>query len=79
MMLADATGVHSLPVAGSTEIVDPSGAGDTVVAAATMARLAGASHLEAAHLANRAAAISVMKSGAQAVTLAELREAVAGA
>jgi D-beta-D-heptose 7-phosphate kinase/D-beta-D-heptose 1-phosphate adenosyltransferase len=79
MMLADADGVHRIPVAGGTEIVDPSGAGDTVVATATMARLAGATHLEAAHLANRAAAISVMKSGAQPVTVAELREALAGA
>jgi rfaE bifunctional protein kinase chain/domain len=77
MVLADASGVHAIPVAGGTEIVDPSGAGDTVVATATLARLAGASHLEAAHLATRAAAISVMKSGAQAVTLDELREAVA--
>jgi bifunctional ADP-heptose synthase (sugar kinase/adenylyltransferase) len=38
-----------------------------------MARLAGASHVEAAHLANLAASIAVMKAGAQAVTLDELR------
>jgi rfaE bifunctional protein kinase chain/domain len=77
MLLADERGVHAIPIAGSTEIVDPSGAGDTVVSTATMARLAGASHLEAAHLANLAAGISVMKAGAQPVTLDELREAVA--
>jgi len=76
MLLADADGVHAIPIAGSAEIVDPSGAGDTVVSTATMARLAGATHLEAAHLANLAASISVMKAGAQPVTLDELREAV---
>ncbi len=76
MLLADAGGVHAIPIAGSAEIVDPSGAGDTVVATATMARLAGASHLEAAHLSNIAASIAVMKAGAQAVTLDELREQV---
>ena len=48
----------------------------TLVPTATMARLAGASHLEAAHLANLAASIAVMKVGAQAVTLDELRERV---
>ncbi|MCK6459303.1 MAG: PfkB family carbohydrate kinase, partial [Planctomycetes bacterium] len=72
----DAGGVHAIPIAGSTEIVDPSGAGDTVVSTATMARLAGASPLEAAHLANIAASISVMKAGAQPVSLDELSEAV---
>ena len=59
---------------GSKEIVDPSGAGDTVVAAAALARAAGASYLEAAQLANHAASVTVMKSGAAAVTPAELRE-----
>jgi len=77
MLLADAEGVHMVPIAGSDEIVDPSGAGDTVVSTAAMARLAGASHLEAAHMANIAASISVMKAGAQPVTLDELRAAVA--
>jgi rfaE bifunctional protein kinase chain/domain len=76
MLLADSGGVHAIPIAGSAEIVDPSGAGDTVVATATMARLAGGTHLEAAHLANLAASIAVMKAGAQAVTLGELREAL---
>jgi D-beta-D-heptose 7-phosphate kinase/D-beta-D-heptose 1-phosphate adenosyltransferase len=68
--------VHAIAIAGSAEIVDPSGAGDTVVSTATMARLAGATHLEAAHLANIAASISVMKAGAQPVSLDELRGAV---
>lgn len=68
---------HALPIVGSTEIVDPSGAGDTVVAAATLARVAGATHLEAAKLANYAASVTVMKSGAATLTRDELKEALA--
>jgi rfaE bifunctional protein kinase chain/domain len=77
MVLAD-DDVHLLPVAGSKEIVDPSGAGDTVVATTMLARAAGASYLEAARLANHAAGVSVMKAGAMGVTADELREAIAG-
>ena len=75
MVLADGK-AHVLPIAGSREIVDPSGAGDTVVAAATLARVCGASYLDAAHLANLAAGITVMKSGAVPVTAHELKRAV---
>lgn len=75
MVLAEEK-VHRIPVVGSTDIVDPSGAGDTVVAAAAMARIAGGSYLDAGRLAACAAGASVMKAGAQAVTLAELKEAV---
>ena len=64
-----------MPISGSSEIVDPSGAGDTVVSVAALARAAGASYLEAARLANRAAGISVMKAGAAAVTPDEILEA----
>jgi len=76
MVVADEK-IHTLPIAGSDEIVDPSGAGDTVVAAATLACVAGASYVEAAQIATYAASVTVMKSGAHAVSLAELREAVA--
>jgi len=76
MVLADEE-LHVLPISGSTDIVDPSGAGDTVVAAAALARLAGGSYLEAAQLATHAAGVSVMRAGAQPVSLAELKEAVA--
>ncbi len=76
MMLADGE-ITALPIHGSTEIVDPSGAGDTVVATASLARVAGASYAEAARLATFAASISVMKSGAVAVTHAELAECLA--
>jgi len=68
---------HALPIAGPSEIVDPTGAGDTVVAVATLARIAGADHLAAARLANFAAGVTVMKTGAACVTPAELLEAAA--
>jgi len=76
MVLADGD-VSLLPIAGSREIVDPSGAGDTVVAAASLARAAGASYADAARIANCAAGVSVMKSGAAGVKASELLEALA--
>ena len=78
MALADGDKTHLIAIAGSKEIVDPSGAGDTVIAAAALARAAGASWLDAARLANVAAGVSVMKAGAVAVRAAEVREALGG-
>ena len=71
MVLCDGE-THFLPIAGSADIVDPSGAGDTVVATVSLARVAGAGFLEAAMLANVAAGISVMKLGASVVTPSEI-------
>src|SRR5919202_5158797 len=56
-----------IPVANKSEVFDVTGAGDTVVAAFTLARLAGGSYLEAAHLANVAGGISVRHAGATPV------------
>jgi rfaE bifunctional protein kinase chain/domain len=75
-MVLDDGETHMLAISGSPEIVDPSGAGDTVVATSALARIVGASYLEAATLANHAAGISVMKSGAATVSAAELAEAL---
>ena len=58
---------------GSLEAVDVTGAGDTVISAFTLAILAGGSFLDAAHLANCAAGLSVMKAGAATVTAEEIR------
>ncbi|MEE8106436.1 MAG: PfkB family carbohydrate kinase [Planctomycetota bacterium] len=77
MLLADGE-THRIAISGPSEIVDPSGAGDTVVAVAALARVAGANYLQAAHLANVAAGISVMKVGPASVTPAEILEAVHG-
>jgi D-glycero-beta-D-manno-heptose-7-phosphate kinase len=73
----DATPIH-IPVANKSEVFDVTGAGDTVVAAFTLARLAGGSYLEAAHLANVAGGISVRRAGATPVSARELQYALGG-
>jgi rfaE bifunctional protein kinase chain/domain len=67
--------VH-IPIVGSDQIADVTGAGDTVMATMTLALSAGATFEEAAHLANYAGGIVVMKRGTAAVTADELRDAV---
>lgn len=65
-----------LPVANKSEVFDVTGAGDTVVAAFTLARLAGGGYGEAADLANIAGGLSVRRAGATPVRADELREAL---
>lgn len=65
-----------LPVFGSTDIVDVTGAGDTVIAVFTAALAAGASFGEAARLANFAGGLVVMKKGTAVVRPLELKRAV---
>lgn len=67
---------HHIPIYGSDEAVDVTGAGDTVIAVFTLALAAGASHLEAAHLANYAGGIVVMKRRTATVTRGELETAL---
>jgi rfaE bifunctional protein kinase chain/domain len=67
---------QSLAVHGSDEAVDVTGAGDTVLAAYTLALACKASPLEAAQIANIAGALVVMKRGTAAVSQRELLEAV---
>jgi rfaE bifunctional protein kinase chain/domain len=67
--------VH-IPIFGSDEVADVTGAGDTVIATMTLAIAAGASFYEAARLATYAGGLVVMKRGTATVTPAELREAV---
>jgi rfaE bifunctional protein kinase chain/domain len=67
--------VH-VPIFGSDQIADVTGAGDTVIATMTLALAAGATFLEATHLANYAGGLVVMKRGTATVTAAELRQAV---
>jgi D-glycero-beta-D-manno-heptose-7-phosphate kinase len=61
-----------IPIHGSDEIADVTGAGDTVIATFTAAFAAGASTEEAAHLANYAGGIVVMKCGTATVSQQEL-------
>jgi rfaE bifunctional protein kinase chain/domain len=67
--------VH-VPIFGSDEVADVTGAGDTVIATMTLAVAAGGSFYEGAHLANYAGGIVVMKRGTATVSPAELRDAV---
>jgi rfaE bifunctional protein kinase chain/domain len=67
-----------IAIYGSDEAVDVTGAGDTVIAVFTLALAAGASYLEAAHLANYAGGIVVMKRRTATVTRAELETALRG-
>jgi rfaE bifunctional protein kinase chain/domain len=67
--------VH-VPIFGSDEVADVTGAGDTVIATMALAVAAGGSFFEAAHLANYAGGIVVMKRGTATVSPSELREAV---
>jgi bifunctional ADP-heptose synthase (sugar kinase/adenylyltransferase) len=65
-----------VPVHGSDQAVDVTGAGDTVLAAYTLALACGATKLEAAHIANIAGGLVVMKRGTATITRAELLEAI---
>jgi rfaE bifunctional protein kinase chain/domain len=61
-----------IPAYGPEEAVDVTGAGDTVIAAFTLALSAGASTLDAARIANVAAGLVVQKQGTATVPRAEL-------
>jgi len=65
-----------IPIVGSDQIADVTGAGDTVIATFTAALAAGASTEEAAHLANYAGGIVVMKRGTATVSRQELLRAL---
>jgi bifunctional ADP-heptose synthase (sugar kinase/adenylyltransferase) len=65
-----------IPVWGTDQVADVTGAGDTVIATFTLALAAGASYAEAAKLANYAGGIVVMKMGTATVTNDELRGAI---
>jgi D-glycero-beta-D-manno-heptose-7-phosphate kinase len=69
--------LHHIPTM-AREVYDLTGAGDTVIAVATVALLAGATPLEAAELANHAAGIVVGRLGTACVTVPELLASFAG-
>ena len=68
-----------IPIFGSDQVTDVTGAGDTVIAAFTLALAAGASFFHAAQLANCAGGLVVMKRGTATVTRREIGEAVRNA
>jgi D-glycero-beta-D-manno-heptose-7-phosphate kinase len=65
-----------IPIFGSDQVADVTGAGDTVIAAFSAALAAGASTEEAAQLANYAGGIVVMKRGTATVSREELLRAL---
>lgn len=66
--------VH-IPIHGTDEIADVTGAGDTVIATLTLALAAGATFEQAARLANYAGGLVVMKRGTATVSGDELKAA----
>jgi rfaE bifunctional protein kinase chain/domain len=65
-----------IPIYGSDQVADVTGAGDTVIATFTAALASGATSEEAAQLANYAGGIVVMKRGTATVSQQELLEAL---
>jgi len=65
-----------IPIVGSSDVADVTGAGDAVSAAAALALAAGATQVEAALLATYAASVVVMKRGTATVDAEELELAL---
>lgn len=76
MSLFDDAGTAHLPVHGTDQVADVTGAGDTVIGTFALALAGGASPLEAALLANYAGGVVVMKMGTATVSPDELRNAI---
>jgi D-glycero-beta-D-manno-heptose-7-phosphate kinase len=68
-----------IPIHGSDQVTDVTGAGDTVIATFTAALAAGADAEDAARLANYAGGIVVMKRGTATASREELLQAVESA
>jgi D-beta-D-heptose 7-phosphate kinase/D-beta-D-heptose 1-phosphate adenosyltransferase len=72
----DTAGVH-VPQIHRIEVADTSGCGDTAAVAIVLAKLSGATDIEAAQIGNAAGAIIAGRIGAVALTQNELLEALA--
>ena len=76
MLLEDGVAAVHLDAVGAREPVDVTGAGDTVMAAYTLALASDSSFPDAARLANYAGGLVVMKRGTASVTREELENSV---
>jgi rfaE bifunctional protein kinase chain/domain len=76
MLLFESDRLTRIPVHGTDQVADVTGAGDTVIGALALARAAGASPVEAALLANYAAGVVVHKPGTATASTEELRRAI---
>jgi bifunctional ADP-heptose synthase (sugar kinase/adenylyltransferase) len=77
LLEADSAPLH-IPAVGAQQAVDVTGAGDTVIATFSLALATGASFVEAAHLANYAGGLVVMKRGTATTSAEELEHAITG-
>lgn len=66
----------TIPVHGTDQVADVTGAGDTVIATFSLALASGANAVEAALIANFAGGVVVMKMGTAVVTPEELEDAI---
>ena len=76
MSLFTSEGVAHLPVHGTDQVADVTGAGDTVIGTFALALAAGANPLEATCLANYAGGVVVMKIGTATLSRDELHSAL---
>ena len=76
MSLFTSEGTAHMPVHGTDQVADVTGAGDTVIGTFALALAAGGTPLEASCLANYAGGVVVMKTGTATVSQDELRQAV---
>ncbi len=76
MLLQDGEAPLHIPAVGAEQAVDGTGAGDTVIATFALALASGSSFGEAAHLANHAGGLVVMKRGTASITAAELEQSI---
>ena len=79
MLLEDGAEPLHIGAVGGDQPVDVTGAGDTVIATFTLALASGASFSDAAHLANYAGGLVVMKRGTASVTAHELEQSIVNA
>jgi rfaE bifunctional protein kinase chain/domain len=76
MLLEDSVAPVHLDAVGAREPVDVTGAGDTVIAAYTLALASDSSFPDAARLANYAGGLVVMKRGTASITREELEHSI---
>jgi rfaE bifunctional protein kinase chain/domain len=76
MRLVDGAGLDVCIDTAAEQVYDVTGAGDTVMSTLVLARTAGASWEEAAHLANVAAGVVIHYIGTSTLTAAQLKTAI---
>jgi len=68
--------IHHIPISGTDDVTDVTGAGDTVCATIALSLASGADFYNASCLANYAAGVVVMKRGTATVNVEELKKAM---